>query len=178
MQSTLPAPKILTKHSMFKTREFQAWFSSFYFTLEKCVQCGLPWQRMRVERRDFYLKISQRSCYVQHCTCTQKYAMHSMFNVKEFQACFSTFYFTLEICVKCAFALNRMRVERRVFYPKIIQRSCYVLHCSCTQKVAIHCIFNIKEFQAWFSTLYYAFSKCIFHGNGAYSVGLHCRLCA
>ena len=135
-------------HCMFNIKQFQACFSTFYFTWEKCVQCAFALQRMRVERRVFFPKISQRSCYVQHCTCNQKYAMHSMFNVKEFQACFSTFYFTLEICVKCAFALNRMRVERRVFYPKIIQRSCYVLHCSYTQKVAIHCIFNIKEFQA------------------------------
>ena len=104
--------------------------------------------------------------------------MQSMFNIKEFHAGFSTFYFTWEICVKSAFALQRMRDERRVFYPKILKRSCNVQHCTCTQKVAMHCMFNIKELQACFSTLYYTLSKYILHGNSAYSVGLHCRGCA
>ena len=101
-----------------------------------------------------------------------------MFKLIKFQACFSTYYFTWEKCVQCAFALQRMRVKRRVFYPKIPQLPCYLQHCTFTQKVAIHCIFNIKEFQVCFSTLYYTFSKCILHGNSAYSMGLHCRACA
>ena len=54
-----------------------------------------------------------------------------------------------------------MRVERRMFYPKISQRSCYVKNCSCSQKVALHSLFNIKEFHAGFSTLSYTISKCI-----------------
>ena len=156
---------------------------------------------MRVEIRVFYPKISQRSCYVQHFTCTQKVAMHSMFNIKEFnagfstlyytnskcnlhgysafsmrfhcrksalkeekkvrrvfyphsifktnefQACFSTFYFTWEKFVHCAFALLRMRVETRVFYPKISHRSYYVQHFTCTQKLAIHSMFKTNKFQ-------------------------------
>ena len=126
---------------------------------------------MRVGRRVFYPKISQRSCYVRHCTCTQKVAMHSMFNIKEFQACFSTFYFTWEYCIQCGFAFQRMRVERRLFYPKISKRSYYVKHCTCTQKVAIHSMFNIIEFQA-------CFQRIILHGKSAYSVHLHCRECA
>ena len=65
----------------------------------------------------------------------------------------------------------------RLFYPKISQRFCYVQHCTCTQKVAMHSIFNIKEFQACFSTLYYNFRRYILHGNSAYSVGLHSREC-
>ena len=154
-------------HSMFNIKEFQACFSTFfvcckeiYFTWEKCVQFAFKLHLMRVERRLFYPKISQRSCYVQHCTCTQKVAMHSMFNIKEFQAGFSTFfvcrkqvYFTLEKCVQCALKLQRMSVERRVFYPKISKRFCYVQHCTCNQKVDVHCMFNIKEFQTYFSTL-------------------------
>ena len=63
------------------------------------------------------------------------------------------------VCV----TLQRMRVERRVFYPKISKRSWNVQHCICTQKVAMHYMFNIKEFQACFSTLYYTISKCIFN---------------
>ena len=140
---------------------------------------------MQVERRVIYPKLSKRSCYVQHCTCTEKVAMHSMFHKKEFQACFSTYfvcrkqvYFTLQKCVQCAFKLQRMSVDRRVFYPKISQRSCYVQHCTCTQKVAMHSMFNIKEFHCGFSTLYYTFSKCILHGNSACSVRFHCTKCA
>ena len=139
------------------------------------MQCAFSLHKMRVERRVFYPKISQRSCYVQHCTCIQKVAMHSMFNIKEFQACFSTFfvcckeiYFTWEKCVQFTFRLHWMRVERRLFYPKISKRSYYVQHCTCTQKVAIHCMFNIKEFQACFSTffvccrkVYFTWEKCV-----------------
>ena len=130
---------------------------------------------MSVDRRLFYPKISQRSCYVQHYTCTQKVAMHSMFNKKEFQAGFSTFfvcckqvYFTLEKCVQCAFKMQRMGIERRVFYPKISRRSCYAQHCTCTQKLAMHSMFNKKEFQAGFSTffvcrkqVYFSLEKCV-----------------
>ena len=144
-------------HCMFNIKEFQACFSTFfvccrkvYFTWEKWVQCGFKLQRMRVERWVFYLKISQRSCYVKHCTCTQKVAIYCMFNIKEFQACFSTYYFTWETYVQCAIALQRMGVERRLFHPKISQRSCNVQHCTCTQKVAVHCMFNIKAFQECF----------------------------
>ena len=54
---------------------------------------------------------------------------------------------------------------------------CVHLHCTCTKKVAMHSLFNIKEFNAGFSTLYYTLSKCILHGNSAYSVGLHCKEC-
>ena len=130
-------------HSKFNIKEFQAGFSTFYSTWEISVKCGFPWQRIRVERRVFYPKIWKRSCYVQLCTCTQKLAIHSIFKTNEFQACFSMFYFKWEKCVHCAFALLRMRVERRVFYPKISQRSCYVQKCTCTQKVAMHSMFNI-----------------------------------
>ena len=133
---------------------------------------------MRFDRRLFYPKISQRSCNVQHFTCPQKVAMHSLFNIIEFQACFSTYYFTWKKCVQCAFASQRMRVERRGFYRMISQRFCYLKHLTCTQKVAIYCMFNIKQFQAYFPTLYYTLSKCILHGKSAYSVRLNWRECA
>ena len=69
--------------------------------------------------------------------------------------------------MQCAFSLHKMRVERRVFYPKISQQSCYVQHCTCNQKVAMHSMFNIKEFHCGFSTLLYTISKCILQGNSA-----------
>ena len=117
-------------------------------TVWVCIAYYAPKKEGKKVRRVFYSKISHRSYYAQHFTCTQKLAIHTIFKTNEFQACFSTFYFTWEKCVYCAFALLRMRVERWVFYPKISQRSCYVQHRTCTQKGAIHCMFNIKEFQA------------------------------
>ena len=71
--------------------------------------------------------------------------------------------------------IAEIRVQRRVFYPKISHRSCYVQHCTCTQKVAMHSMFNIKEFNAGFSTLYYTNSKCNLHGYSSFSMRFHCR---
>ena len=143
----------------------------FFFTWEICVHCLFALLRMRVERRVCYSKISQRSSYVQHCPFTQIIPIHCMFNIKEFQACFYTYYFTWENCVYCGFGLQRMSVERWMFYPKISQRSYYVEHCSCTQKLAVNSIFKTNEFQACFSTFYFTWEN-------AYSVRLHCRECA
>ena len=39
-------------------------------------------------------------------------------------------------------------------------------------------MFNIKEFEASFSMLYYTFNNFILHGNSGYIVSLHCRECA
>ena len=103
--------------------------------------------------------------------------MHSMFNIKEFQACFNVFCMLLKILfymgkVRTVWVcIVEIRVERWVFYPKISHRSCYIQHCTCTQKVAIHSMFNIIEFQA-------CFQRIILHGKSAYSVHLHCRECA
>ena len=82
------------------------------------------------------------------------------------------------IVLACALKLQRMRVERRVFYPKISQRSSYVQHSTCTQIVAMHSLFYKKEFQPAFLTLYYTISKCILHGNSACSMRFHCTKCA
>ena len=131
-----------------------------YFTWEKCVQFAFAQQRMRFERRVFYPKISKRTWNVQDCTCYQKVAMHSIFNINEFQACFSTNFFTWEKCDQCAFALQRMHFERWVFNPKMSQRSCYVQQCICTQKVAMHCMFNIKEFQTFCNAIKNFQQKC------------------
>ena len=94
--------------------------------------------------------------------------MHSLFNKKEFN----------KKCLQCAFKLQRMSVDRRVFYPKISQRSCHIQHSTCTKKVAMHSMSNIKEFHCGFSSLYYTISKCILHWKSACSMRLHCRECA
>ena len=64
-----------------------------------CIRCVLTLHRMHVESRVFYTTISQRSCHVQHSTCNQNVAIHSMFNTQEFQAGFSTLYCTVSKCV-------------------------------------------------------------------------------
>ena len=89
------------------------------FTWEKCVRCALRLQsnifgsgrplrirlhrkvrtvcaytaRFHVETRVFYQTISLRSCHIQHWSCIQNVVMHSMLNIKEFQAAISTLFF-------------------------------------------------------------------------------------
>ena len=71
----------------------------------------------------------------------------------------------------CAYTA-RFHVETRVFYPTISQRSCHIQRCFCIQPVALHSMFNIKEFHASFSTLYFIISKCILYAKRAYRVRL------
>merc|ERR1711911_394906 len=55
--------------------------------------------------------ISQRSCHVQHSTCNQNVAIHSMFNIQEFQAAFSPLYCTVSKCIlhgKSAYSVHTM----------------------------------------------------------------------
>jgi len=77
-------------------------------------------------------------------------------------------------CIRCIPTLHRMRVESRVFYPTISQRSCHVQHSTCSQNAAGHSIFNIQEFQTAFSTLHCTVSKRILHGKSWYSVHTVC----
>ena len=82
------------------------------------------------------------------------------------------------VCIRCVPTLHRICVESRVFYPTISQRSCHVQHSTCNQNVAIHSMFNIQEFQAAFSPLYFTVSKCILHGKSANSVHTVCSYIA
>ena len=126
-----------------------------------CTRCVPTLQRMRVESRVFYPMILQRSCHVQQSTCKQNVAIHSMFNIQEFQAAFPPLYCTVSkcifirkvqtVCIRCVPTLHRMRVESRVFY---------------------------QEFQAGFSPLYCTVSKFIFHGKSADSVHTVCSYIA
>ena len=74
------------------------------------------------------------------------------------------------LCIRCVLILHWIRVESRVFYPTISQRSCHVQHSTCNQNVAIYSMFNIQEFQAAFSPLCCTVSTCILHGKTGYSV--------
>ena len=51
--------------------------------------------------------------------------------------------------------------ERRMFYPTISKRSCHIQHSTCTQKVAKHSKFNIKEFQADIS-MFFLYTKQLY----------------
>ena len=70
-------------------------------------------QRICVETRVFYPTISQRSCSAQHSTFRQNVAIHSIFNIQEFQTAFSTLHCT---------------VSKRILYGK----SGYSLHKVCS----------------------------------------------
>merc|ERR1711946_85639 len=103
-----------------------------------------------------------------------------MFNKQEFQAGFSPLYFTVSKCIlhgKSGYSLHtvcptlhRMRVESRLLYTTISQRSYRVQPSTCNQNVAIPSMFNTQEFQAGFSTLYCTVSKCVLHRKSAYTV--------
>ena len=82
------------------------------------------------------------------------------------------------VCIRCVLILHGMRVESRVFYPTISQRSFHVQHSKCNRNVAIHSTFNIQEFQAAYSPLYCIVSKCILHWKSAYSVHTVCSYIA
>ena len=82
------------------------------------------------------------------------------------------------VCIRYVLTLHRMRVESRVFYTKISQRSGHVKHSTCNQNVAIHSMFNIQDIQAAFSPLYCTVSKFILHGKSAYSVHTVCSCIA
>ena len=60
-----------------------------------CIPCFLALHKMCVESRVFYPTISQRSCHVQNSTCNQNVAIHSMFNIIEFQTAFSKLHCTV-----------------------------------------------------------------------------------
>ena len=82
--------------------------AKFYFTL--CVITGkftflfvftptVKYFIRLVENQVFYPRISQRSLLLEHSTCSENVAMHSMFNIQEFQAAFSTLYCTVGKCI-------------------------------------------------------------------------------
>ena len=82
------------------------------------------------------------------------------------------------MCIPCVLTLHWIRVESRVFFPTISQRSCHAQHSTCNQNIAIHSTFNINEFQASFLPLYCTESKCILQGKSAYSVHMVCSCIA
>ena len=79
-----------------------------------CIRSFLALHRICVESRVFYPTISQRSCHVQHTTCSQNAAGHYIFNIQEFQKAFSTLHCAVSKCI-------------------LLEKSAYSVHtvCSC-----------------------------------------------
>ena len=50
-------------------------------------------------RQVYFTTMSQRSCHVQNPTCSQNVVMHSMFNIQEFPAAFSTQFWSVSRCI-------------------------------------------------------------------------------
>ena len=102
---------------------------------------------------------------------------------------FSTLYYTFSKCNLHGYssfsmlfhcwksALKEEKKVRRVFYPKITQRSCYAKHFTCTQNLARHSMFKTNEFQACYQRFFQAVGKFILYGKSAYSVRLNCIEC-
>ena len=84
----------------------------------------------------------------------------------------------LTVCIWCVPTLHRMRVESRVFYPTISQRSCHVQHSTLGQNTAEQSVFNIQEFQTAFSTLHCTVRQRILNGKSGYSVHTVCSYIA
>ena len=153
-----------------------------------CIRCVSTLHRICIESRVFYPTISQRSCHVQQFTFSQNTAGQAVFNIQEFQTALSTLHSIgrqyilhekspYSVQTVCSYIAQNARWITG-FYPTISQRSCHVKHSTCNQNVAIHSLFNIQEFQAAFSPLYFTVSKCILHGNSAYSVHTVCSYIA
>ena len=146
----------------------------------QCIQCVFILDRMRVESGVFYLTISQRSCHVQHSTCSQNTAGQSVFNIQEFLTAFTTLHCTVRqrILHRKCIALQRMRFETRVFYPTISHRSCHVQHSTLQPTLHVQytrvssCFFTIRMY---YKQVYFTWEKWI---QCAYGVFLHCRNCA
>merc|ERR1711946_113598 len=64
--------------------------SLFFSTWGNSIQSALKLYRMQIITKVLHPTISQRSCHIQHSTCTQYVAMYAIFNIQEFQAAFST----------------------------------------------------------------------------------------
>merc|ERR1711911_367765 len=147
---------------------------------------------MLVESRVFYPTISQRSCHVMLSTCNQNVAIHSMFNIQEFQAAFSPLYCTLRQSIlngKSAYSVHTMcsyiaQNARRITgvlsddivailpckAPYVQPKCSHTLHVQYTRVSS--CFFTII---LYCKTEYVTWEKCI---QCAYGVFLHCTKCA
>ena len=143
---------------------------------------------MHVESRVFYTTISQRSCHVQHSTCSQNAAGHSFFNIQEFQTAFSTQHCTVSKCVLhrksaytvhsvCCYIAQNARCITGVLYhdiAAILPCTALFVQPKCTHTLHVqhnrvsNCFFNTTLYckQAYFTWekctqfAYVVFSKC------------------
>ena len=163
-----------------------------YFICHKCVQSALTPQRMCVETRVFYPTISQRSCHVQHSTCSHNAGRHSILNIQEFQNAFSTLHCTVSkriwhgksgysVHTVCSYIAQNVRWITGVLANDIaailpckalyVQPKCsHTLHVQYTRVSS--CFFIIKFYS---KQVYFTWEKCI---QCAYDVFLQCTECS
>jgi len=157
-----------------------------------CIRCVPTLHRMHVESRVFYPTKSQRSCHVKHSTCNQNVAIHSMFNIQEFQVSFSPLYCTVSKCILhgksgyivhtvCSYIAQNVRWITGLlsndiaailpFTALYLQPKYSWTVCFQYTRVS-NCFFNTT---LYFKTAYFTWEKWV---QCAYGVFLHCTECA
>ena len=126
---------------MFIIQEFETAFSTRYCSISHFILHGKTVYGVRLHCKKFRLK---HKCFNHRSTRPNESPLKTLSLYVQYawvsSCCFNAIYqwkqlhLTLGNCIQCALILYRMRVETQVFYPLISQRSCYVLHFTCTRK--------------------------------------------
>ena len=112
-----------------------------YFICQKSVQSALTPPRICVETRVFYHTILQWSCHVQDCNRNKNIAMHSVLNIKTFQAVFSTLYWIGSKWILHGKSAYDVRLDCRATYSVVDVH--YVLDF--TEK-CVQCALTLQDF--------------------------------
>ena len=126
--------------------------------------------------------ILQRSCHVLNSTCNQNVAIHSMFNIQEFQTAFSTLHCTVSkrilhgksgysVHTVCSYIAQNVRWITGVLCNDIAAilpcRALYV-QPKCTNTLHV----QYTRVSSWFVRC--SVSKCVLHRKSAYNVHTVC----
>jgi len=153
-----------------------------------CIRCVPTLHRMHVESRVFYPTKSQRSCHVKHSTCNQNVAIHSMFNIQEFQVSFSPLYCTSSRCILhgksgysvhsvCSYIAQNVLCITSVLSNDIAA----ILPCKAryVQPKFSHTLhFQYTRVSSCFFTIILYCKQVFLHGKSAYSVYTVCSYIA
>ena len=115
-----------------------------------CIPCVLTFHKMRVDSRVFYPTISQQSCHVQHTTCSHNEAGHSMFNIHEFQAVFSTLHCTVSKCIllgKSAYSVHTVCswIAQNVRWITVVLSNDITAILPCTAHYLLPCVLALHR---------------------------------
>ena len=141
--------KNVAMHSQFNIQGFQLTVATRYCIVIYCFLDGETvysvhfFQRVLVKTWVFYPTISQRSCHLQHWTYLKKQPCTLGSICKSFKLLFQC-----EIVVfSIIFVMGKLYSVFAVTYNITA-----ILPYTCTQNLANHSMFNLKEFQPAFST--------------------------